>query len=83
MSSVVGDEEEKGVENVETTVRDHIHKLKLIECLNKSVDRLVTLSNSDKQEDFFLILDSSIFALIAKNLETLTGFKPKSFNQFI
>lgn len=48
MSSVVGDEEEKGVENVETTVRDHIHKLKLIECLNKSVDRLVTLSNSDK-----------------------------------
>ena len=62
-----GEEEKTQVESFETSVKDHIHKLKVIDLLSKSVDRLVTLATSEAPEDFMFILDSKLFSILSKS----------------
>jgi len=57
--------------------------LKLIEQVSKAVDRMVTMANSEKAEDVFLILDSNLFSLITKNIEAIAGLKPKLISSFL
>ena len=57
--------------------------MKLIEQLSKAVDRMVTMANSEKAEDFFLILDSNLFSLITKNIEVIAGLRPKLISSFL
>ena len=69
MSAVDDEEERKTTESLVVSAKEFLHKLKLFEALTKTIDHMVSLGTTQKAEDFFLILDSSLFPLIAKNME--------------
>jgi hypothetical protein len=76
----IPDEEEKG-EDLEIAAKEILTKLKLVEGFTKAIDRLVSLSTSDKAE-FFLSLNSQVFSTIKKYLDLITGLNPKSWATF-
>jgi hypothetical protein len=53
--------EEVKIESIELAAKEIFNKLKLVDTFAKAIDRLVSLSNSEKPENFFLLIESSVF----------------------
>lgn len=75
--------EESKIGNIDSAAKEIINKLKLVDSLGKAIDRLVTMSISEKPEDFFFLIDSSLFESLKKRLALMPTFKSKSFTQFV
>jgi hypothetical protein len=80
------EEEEKGelakVESIETSTKDIINKLKLLDLFGKAIDRLAILS-IEKASGFFLLLETSTFQSIKKYIELISSIKTKQYVPFV
>ncbi len=69
MSQAEEEEKQSGkIEKLETVVKEHISKSKLMELVSKTVDQLITQATQEKPEHFYLFLDSSLFVSLSKGL---------------